>query len=181
MRSKPTILTPLALAALVTLAAAAAFGQPPGDERRARGMHGHGRDGGRDLTEFLGLTDEQEQQWRDAHRSHFESLRPTFEKIRDVREQLRAELEESSPDAATVGGFVIQIHELDAELESSHAELETTLRGILTDEQETKLEAWKAANPPRRGFGHGGPGWEGRRHGGPGRGPGHDNGDDSDA
>ena len=79
---------------------------------------------------------------------------------------MKAELESASPDAATVGGYVISIHQLDADLEASRDDLDGALREILTDEQETKLEAWKAANPgPRRGFGPPGPGWGGPRHG----------------
>ena len=115
---------------------------------------------------------------RQAHKSHFEALRPTFEKIRELREQMKAELESSSPDAATVGGYVISIHQLEADLEASRDDLDGALREILTDEQETKLDAWKAANPgPRRGFGPAGPGWDGRRHGG--HGPGGPDGDDA--
>ena len=79
---------------------------------------------------------------------------------------MKAELESSSPDAATVGGYVISIHQLDADIEASRDDLDSALREILTDEQETKLDAWKAANPgPRRGFGPPGPGWGGPRHG----------------
>jgi Spy/CpxP family protein refolding chaperone len=154
MRSKTTILAILAVAALVA-SAPAALAQPPGG---SRGMHDRGHDRGRDLTEFLGLSDEQREAWRTAHQSHFEAQRPTFEKIRELREQLKTELESSSPDAATVGGYVISIHQLDADLEASRGDLENALREILTDEQETKFDAWKAANPGIRHGPHGSPG-----------------------
>jgi Spy/CpxP family protein refolding chaperone len=165
MRSKTTILATLAVTALLSASAPVAWAQPPGGPR---GVHGRGHEGGRDLTEFLGLSDEQREAWRRAHKSHFEALRPTFEKIRDLREQMKAELESSSPDAATVGGYLISIHQLDADIEASRGDLDSALREILTDEQETKLDAWKAANPDRRGFGPPGAGWGGHRHRHPG-------------
>ena len=179
MRSKTTILAILAVTTLLAASAPVASAQPPGG---SRGMHGRGHDGGRDLTEFLGLSDEQRDAWRQAHKSHFEALRPTFEKIRELREQMKAELESSSPDAATVGGYVISIHQLDADLEAARGDLDGALREILTDEQETKLDAWKAANPgSRHGFGPPGPGWGGPRHGHPGGGHGDDDAPDGDS
>jgi Spy/CpxP family protein refolding chaperone len=160
MRKQNTILGALAVAALLA-AAAPAMAQPPGGPH---GMRGRGHEGGRDLSEFLGLTDQQREAWRAAHRSQFEALRPTFEKIRDLREQMEAELESASPDAATVGGYVISIDQLDDEIEASRDELDSTLRGILTDEQETKYDAWLAANPGRSRHGFGPPGWGRRGH-----------------
>jgi Spy/CpxP family protein refolding chaperone len=159
MRKKTTFLATWAAAVLLA-AATAASAQPPAGSRGGRGP-GHER--GRDLTDFLGLTEEQRAAWSEAHKSHFEAQRPTMEKIRDAREQMNAELESDAPDPATVGGHLISIHQLDAELEASRGDLESALREILTDEQETRFEAWKAANPPRRGFGPPGRG----RHGGP--------------
>jgi Spy/CpxP family protein refolding chaperone len=149
--------------------------QPPDGSRGMHGMRGRGHEEGRDLTEFLGLSEEQREAWRQANKSHFEAQRPTFDKIRELREQMKTELESSSPDAATVGGYVISIHQLDADLEASRGDLENALREILTDEQETKFDAWKAANPgPRRGFGPPGPGWGGPHHGHPGGDDDHD-------
>ena len=164
MKSR-TILLPILAVLALTATAPPALAQPPGVRGDGpRGMHGR-HDRGGDLFEFLGLTDEQEEQWKAAHKAHFEGLRPTFEKIRDLREQMKAELEGDSPDAATVGGYVIQIHQLDSELEAGRGELDAAIREILTDEQQTKLDAFKAASPGRRGPGGG---WGGPRHGRPG-------------
>lgn len=179
MKNRSTILPVLAVLASMA-AAPIAFAQPPGGPGGPRGgMHGR-HDGDRDLVEFLGLSEEQTEQWKAAHKAHFEALRPTFEKMRDLREQMKAELESASPDAATVGGYVISIHQLEGDLEASRGDLESAIKEILTDEQETKLEAFKAAHPdPRRGFGGPGAGWGGPHHDHPGR-PGDDDapGDD---
>ena len=121
MRRKATILATLTMAALLAAAAPAAFAQPPEGHRA---MRGPGRDRGHDLSEFLGLTDEQREAWSQAHKSHFEAMRPTVEKIRELREQLKTELEGASPDAATVGGYVISIHQLDADIEASRDDLD---------------------------------------------------------
>jgi Spy/CpxP family protein refolding chaperone len=167
MRNRPQLLGNLLGALLLAAAAPIAFAQPPGP-RDGRGMHGPGgREEARALFEFLGLTDEQREAWADAHRSHFEVLKPTFEQIRDLREQIRTELDGDSPDAATLGGYLISIHDLEGELERSRADLEAAIGEILTTEQETKLEAWKAAHPERH-HGPGGPHGGGRRPGGPG-------------
>ena len=169
MKLRATLLGSLTAALLAAAAAPLAVAQPPGGG--SRGMHGPGRDHARGLIEFLGLTDEQREAWEDAHRSHFEALRPTFQEIRALREQMNAELESDAPDAATVGGYLISIHEYEGELEAAREGLESEIRGILDDEQERKLEAWKAANPSRRhGPGSGSHGWGGPRHGGPGPG-----------
>jgi Spy/CpxP family protein refolding chaperone len=162
-------------AVLLAASAPLALAQPPGGGPRGdRGPHGDqgpGRHRTHGLTEFLELTDEQREAWESAHRAHFEALRPTFEEIRALREQIEAELAGDAPDAATVGGFVIAIHDLEGELEAAREDFEASLRDILDDEQERKLEAWKAANPGRRhGPGFDGPGWGGPRHGGPGPG-----------
>jgi Spy/CpxP family protein refolding chaperone len=159
-----------ALGALLLAAATpAAFAQHggPGRHGDARGPHGPGeRHGSQALFQLLELDEQQRQAWTEAHRAHFEAQRPTFEKMRDLREQMHAELESEAPDAATVGGYLISIHALDGELEAARGELEAAIRDILTDEQEIKLEAWKAANPGRRhGPGPGGPGWGGPHRG----------------
>src|SRR5262245_1089647 len=134
-KSRMVLLSIVALVAL-TATAPLALAQPPGGPGGGPRDRMHGRpSGGRDLVEFLELTEEQREQWSALHKSHFEGLRPTFEKIRDLREQLKAELDSESPDAATVGGYVISIHQLDADLEASRDELEAAVREILTDEQ----------------------------------------------
>jgi len=171
MKSKATMITSFVLAALMTAAAPAVFAQPPAGG--PRGPHGYGRDDHGDrrdemrgLADFLGLDDQQREAWTNAQKSHFEALRPTFQKMRDLRDQLHAELESSTPDAATVGGYVISMHQLESDLDAARSDLDTAIRGILTPEQQTKLDAWKAANDgPRHGFGPGGPGWGGPRHG----------------
>jgi Spy/CpxP family protein refolding chaperone len=170
MKSR-TILLPILAVLALTATAPLALAQPPGARAdRPSGMHGR-HDRGGDLVDFLGLTDEQEEQWKAAHKAHFEALRPTFDKIRDLREQMKAELESTAPDAATVGGMMIQIHQLDSELDASRDDLDAAIREILTDEQETKLDAFKAASPGRRGPGGG---WGGPHRGRPGA-------DDTDA
>lgn len=177
MRHRAMILGVAVVAFCMASAPFALAQDGPASERH--GMRGPGgRDGARALFEFLDLSDQQREAWAAAHRAHGESLRPVFERIRELREQMREELEGGSPDTATVGGYVIAIHDLDGEMEASREELEATIADLLTDEQETKLEAWKAANPGRRhgpglgGFGGpdgpGGP--RGPMHGGPGHG-----------
>jgi hypothetical protein len=71
---------------------------------------------------------------------------------------------------------VISLHQLEGQIEASRTDLDNAIKGILTDEQQTKLEAWKAANDSHRG-GPGGWGWGGPHHdrhgdgGAPGGGP----------
>ncbi|HVS63337.1 MAG TPA: periplasmic heavy metal sensor [Thermoanaerobaculia bacterium] len=169
MKLRATILGTSTAALLVLAAAPLLLAQPPGGG--PRGMHGHGRDQAHRLFEYLELDGEQREAWIEAHRAHGQSLKPTFEQIRDLREQMKAELEGGSPDPASVGGYLIAIHQLEAELASSREELEATIRGILDDEQERKLEAFKAANHgPRHGPASSGHRWRGPRSGGPGAG-----------
>jgi Spy/CpxP family protein refolding chaperone len=169
MSTRVKVLSTL-VGALLAVAAPVVMAQPRGPSNPAdpsdRRDFGGWRSRERSLFEFLDLTPEQREAWIATHRAHFEALRPTIEKIRDLRGQLHDELEGGSPDAATVGGWVIAIHDLDSDLDAAREELEASIREILTDEQETKLEAWQEANPGRR-RGPGGPGWGGPHHGGP--------------
>jgi Spy/CpxP family protein refolding chaperone len=161
MRDRLKVRGSILAALLLTVAAPAAFAQR-GGPREDRGMHHPGgRDGARGLFEYLDLTDEQREAWTAAHRSHFEALKPTFEKMRELHEQIETELDSGSADAATVGGYMISLHALRTEIEAGREELEAAQSEILTDEQETKLEAFKAANPDRDR--HHGPGFGGRR------------------
>jgi len=170
MRNRLKVCGTVLGALLLTVAAPASFAQP-GPGRDDRGMHHRGdRDRGRGLFEYLGLTDEQREAWSAAHRSHFEALKPTLEKMRELHEQIETELDSGSADAATVGGYVISMHALRSEIEAAREELEAAQLEILTDEQETKLEAFKAANPDHdrhHGPGFGGPHGDGPRHGRP--------------
>ena len=168
MKLRAKIFGALTAAMLLAAVAPLAFAQSPGGGHR--GMHGPERDGANRLFEYLDLSEEQREAWTEAHRSHFEALRPTFEEIRTLREQMKTELEGGSPDPTTVGGYLISIHQLEGEIDASREDLEATILGILDDEQETKLEAFKAANHGPR-HGPGGHGWRGPRSGGPGGGP----------
>jgi ABC-type glycerol-3-phosphate transport system substrate-binding protein len=97
------------------------------------------------LHQFLGLSEGQHQAWIGAWRAHFDGVRPTLEQVQDLRAQLQAELASGSPDAATVGGYVIEIRELAATIGAARGQLDATLSEILDRDQQTRYEALRAS------------------------------------
>lgn len=106
------------------------------------GPYGHQPD---KLFEFLQLTAEQTNAWQAVHdeaRARFETLASGQ---RAAHEQMRKELEASSPDACTVGRLMIQVDAASNERRALHEATEKRAVALLSAEQKTKYEAWKAA------------------------------------
>ncbi len=117
------------------------------------------------LADELGLTDEQEANWKALREQNRAEMEPLRNEGRELREKLRAAVEAENPDPQAVGAATLALEQHRKAVEEAHKAFRERLNGLLTPEQKTKLEALKAQRRERRG-----PDGFGRR-GGPGRKP----------
>lgn len=144
----------------IGLFAPLAAAQPPGghgqgygkDGFRHRGF-GPGDRGPGEVAEFLGLSDEQEAAWKAVHEKSRDRMRPIFEEMHSVREELRAAVESESPDPTAVGQLFLQSHRLMEQVRELHEQTEQELVALLTEEQKVRYEAFREANGPFGGRG----------------------------
>ena len=191
-RSKLALIAIL-LIAVVPVLALAAPGDGPGERGRFGRGFGPGHDGPRGPflppPGYLDLTDEQIDAAgliRDGLRDEMGALR---DQHRALRDELDAALDSDSPDAATVGQLVIDLHAQRPQFRSLLESAEAEFAALLDDEQLPKWENWKELRQSRRGergerrrhrerrgFGPGpdGPGPDGPGPDGPPGGPGFD-------
>lgn len=142
MKSLPTPKTVLVLAIAALIAGSAAFAQPHfrgGPDRDARGDR---------LVEFLGLTDEQHEQWRAIHAAFRAESQSLFEQMRENRQAQEAAIE--ARDATLIGELVLAGHDLREQTHSRRDAMQSQLLQILDAEQRERFEAFQAARGERR-------------------------------
>ena len=146
------------------LGVAAVAAQPAGERNR------DGRKGrrGQAIVEYLGLTADQQAQWRSLNQQHREAMKPFHEEGRELRQKVREYLENDEPDAA-VGEAAKAVYAHRQAAKEARAAFEGELVSVLNEEQKVKYEAFKAA---RGGDRKGRRGRRGGMHGGAGRGEG---------
>jgi Spy/CpxP family protein refolding chaperone len=140
-------------------AAAQPAGQGPREGRRGNR--------GQAVIEYLGLSAEQQQQWRALHEQHRGEMKPLLEEGRALRQRVRESLDANEPDVL-VGQAAKAAHAHRQQMQKEREAFEGQLKSLLDQEQKEKFEAFKAA---RRMGGKGRPGRGNRRGGRPGRGP----------
>jgi Spy/CpxP family protein refolding chaperone len=149
----------------VAVAAQPAFRQGrqgPDNPRRERGRAA--------MEEYLGLTDDQKATLESQREEARKTLQPLMEEQRRLRQELRTTLESEGADATAVGNLMLSIHKQRQEVRDLRKSFQEQRQAVLTPEQQTKLEAFKAARRMGPGKGRRGPGGRGRGPFGP-RGP----------
>jgi Spy/CpxP family protein refolding chaperone len=150
----------VAFVAAAGVAAGVAFAQPEGK----RGRRG---DRGSHLSEYLGLSAEQQERFKALREEHQKEVQPLRAEGRELHEKLRGALEAKPADEAAVGRAMLSLQEHREKMKASHEAFKTRLRAQLTPEQAQKFDAFEAA----RRFGRGeGRGRGSRPRGGPGGG-----------
>jgi Spy/CpxP family protein refolding chaperone len=151
--------TALAAGVLVTGVVLATAG-PQGPGRQGRGEERLQR-----MTEFLGLTEEQQAAWKSLQEQQKAEMQPLMEEGRELHERLRAATEAENPDPAAVGAATLALKQHREKAKAAHEAFTQKLTGTLTPEQKTKFEAFQASH---RGYGkHGAKGRRGPRPGRP--------------
>ena len=144
----------------VTILGAALCAAPAATQERRQGPEGRGRSGG--VQEYLGLSEQQQEQWRALERRHREDMKPLREEGRVLRQKLRESLEANEPELL-VGEAAKAAYAHEEKVEASRKAFEARLASVLTPEQQEKFEAFKAARRSGRAGRQQGP-REPRRH-----------------
>ena len=97
------------------------------------------------LAQFLKLTPEQVTQSQALYTTLSNTLRPLHDQEKALRDQLATELAKPSPDACTVGGYVVQIKGVVGQVAAALHTFDTAFSAILTPEQLAKYNALKDA------------------------------------
>lgn len=108
-------------------------------ERGPRGDRDRSESQQQTLKEAIGLSDEQLSKINDVRQANRDEIREIFQATRENGMQLREEMQKDSPDAATVGQLMIDSRSGPKRAAAKHRELSATLRGVLTEEQSSKL------------------------------------------
>ncbi len=161
------------VAAALLLGAAAAQAQPP---QQGAGPHGpglerrgpHGLQGPHSsheaLSRMLELSESQQEKLREIQDEQRPQREALHEKLRTNRDALHQLLEGGSADASAVGELVLEGRRLHEERRGLREAQQKAIRGVLTPEQQKKLDAMKERgreHGPRGQGPHGRPGGPG--------------------
>jgi len=142
-------------AAIATAGAGLAWADARGAGPRGRG----GAARGERLATYLGLNEEQQASWKSLHEQHDTEMQPLREEGRHLHQKLRATMDAPAPDPAAVGAATLALKQHREKMRAAQKAFEGQLTSVLTPEQKTKFEAFRAAHR----HGHGGRGgWKGQ-------------------
>jgi len=128
--------TLLLTAALAVATLAAQPGPPPPGERGPKFDA---------IKSYLGLSDEQMQQFQTLRQSFHEAVRTIMQDTRAKRQQLRDEMARESPNPTVVGDLTVQIQQARKQIGEKHKQFSEQARNILTEDQQAKLTALEQA------------------------------------
>jgi len=150
----------------ITILGAALGAVPAAAQLRGQGPQ-KGRERSENAIEYLGLSEQQQEQWRALQAQHREEMKPLYEEGRVLQQRARESLEADEPEIL-VGEAVKAVHAHKQRVQAAREVFEAQLSSVLNAEQKERFEALKAA----RGAGRKGrPGRGHRRGGRPGRSP----------
>jgi periplasmic protein CpxP/Spy len=145
-------LGPLAVGLALSMASAGAYAGTESPAAEGPGRHGpHGARRFGMMVRALDLTEEQQASLKQMMDEQRKAVEPLVQQQRELRRQIREQLDSESADAATVGQLTIQAHNLGKQLGAAHDGMKERFESILTPEQKTKLEQLKAERG-KRGF-----------------------------
>ena len=153
-----------ALAAVVGLAATGAavlYAQSEDGPGGPRGWHGRGGFGLMRMARGLDLTVEQKESFKALADEHRQAVEPLWQKHRELRQEIRKQLDAGNTDAQTVGQLTIDAHQVAQEMAESRKQVKEKFEALLTPEQKTKLEQFESRRGKRGPRGFFGPGRRG--------------------
>jgi len=130
MMKRVTIITTVFLMAAAVLYA----GEGPTNEHRQ-------------LAEYLQLSAAQQAAFESAHADFHTATAPLFERWAQLGHDTEAALKNKSADACSIGNMMIASQAISDQIKAQKTALEQKLVGVLTPDQKTKYEAFKAARP----------------------------------
>lgn len=132
----------------VAILGAALCAVPAAAQQRRQG-HPERSGRGEGAIQYLGLDEQQQEQWRALHAQHREDMKPLQEEGRILRRRVQESLEADEPEIL-VGEAAKAVYAHKKSVEAARQAFEAQLSSVLTAEQQEKFEALKAA----RGSGH---------------------------
>ena len=132
----------------VTILGAALCAVPAAAQQRRQG-HPERSGRGEGAIQYLGLDEQQQEQWRALHAQHREDMKPLQEEGRILQRRVQESLEADEPEIL-VGEAAKAVYAHKKSVEAAREAFEARLSSVLTAEQQEKFEAFKAA----RGSGH---------------------------
>ena len=103
------------------------------------------RRGSGEIAEYLQLTPAQQTTWQSA-RSDFEaSVEPLARKAREIGERMESSLKNHTGDACSLGNDLLAKQAVHDQIRAAKQTLEQKQQSVLTPEQKTKLDAFRAA------------------------------------
>lgn len=94
------------------------------------------------VADYLELTEEQRDAWRELITQFHETVTPIMEEIKSLEQELASALgSDAEPDPTYIGQLVIQIHTLREEVRMHRENYQEGFLNLLTEEQVAKYEA----------------------------------------
>jgi len=151
------------LAAVVGLAAtgAALYAQSEDGPPGPGGRHGRGGFGLLRMARGLDLTEEQKASFKAFADEHRQAMEPLWRKHRELRQEVRKQLDAGDADAQTVGQLTIDARQVAQQMAESRKQVKEKFEALLTPEQKTKLEQFESRRGKRGPRGFFGPGRRG--------------------
>ena len=152
--------TLIVLASILVLAfGTLAVAQQHGGMGMGQGMgqgSGHGMGPGQGMgriVDLLQLTADQKTQWDALHSQLATTIQPLIDQRTAAQQQLQTLIGAASPDATAIGKQVLAIQAINKQIAAAHDATEQQIANILTPDQKTKFDAWKATRPAMMGGG----------------------------
>lgn len=144
--------------AVVGIAAMAAALVTSG-QAMAQGPGGAGRPGGPParLAAKLNLTDDQKAAWQAAFQQMQTTTAPLREQAKQLHTDMKAMLDQGTPDPTALGQKVIALHAIRAQMREAHQTMEAATTAVLSEDQKQQLATIKASMPHHGHFKRGGP------------------------
>jgi Spy/CpxP family protein refolding chaperone len=137
-----------AILSVATVGAIASAAAQTGDEGRPARHRGQGYAA---LADYLGLTNQQETEWRTLHQQQRDQMKPMREEGRALRQKLRDAVNADSPDAKAVGEATLALEAHHKKVQAEREAFRQKVEATLDPAQKEKLKAFEAA----RGWGQG--------------------------
>ncbi len=141
MKNNNKILTIAVVLLLLTNIGLIAF-MMTGKRKKGEGKRPGNREPFEMMVKELGMTDQQQKDYKGLKEAHFKNVRPLFDSIRAAKTAFYSMIKEGSVSDSVVNAHTSQITARQAVLEKATFEHFRQVRNIFTDEQKPKYDSF---------------------------------------
>jgi Spy/CpxP family protein refolding chaperone len=109
----------------------------------------------------LDLSEEQRESFKALADEHRQAMEPLWQKHRELRQEMRKQLDAGNADAQAVGQLAIDAHQVAQQMAESRRQVKEKFEALLTPDQKTKLKEFESRRGKRGPRGFFGPGRRG--------------------